>query len=421
MTATDKTDGFRAIAARFRMALLLSDLTDAQKVIAVFLAEHLHQDTWRQDGRLVTWIGVPTTAALLGLHPRTVKACRATLREAGILTDCHGGGHGPGDTARLAFSMAWLEDIEAKLHRGGQFARIGKGKGGKGGRGVTLDPAATLPGLFEDGDRHSEKGGRGVTLSNRVPQDAKGGEDGEGDSPATLATLGNPKSVSEAVDKSTISSAPVDSSGPEPAVDGLRVAMDADKGDGGITKRVTVESPEPVFKQGSNPARARARDPRRPGRPPIPSSQLSIMLPIDGGPLGRAVAKSRAAAAERSDRHLEELLERASALLGNRGQGNLAVSALQSVTPDLYQGLLRGQTIPDIPLHSALRAALDAVQRGDGAPGTAAAPAAREPCPTAPAGLNEVLVASTVTEVLAAMVPAIVAATLERLRVQRAA
>ncbi|MBP2233111.1 hypothetical protein J2847_006446 [Azospirillum agricola] len=411
---TEKTDGFRLTAARFRLAVLLSDLTEAHKVVAGLMLEHLHGETGRRDGSLVTWIGVPTMAAVLGLHPRTIKAARTTMLDTGILVDCHEGGRGAGDTKCVEFSMRWLEDMEAKLRQGGQFAKLGKGKGQKG------DRTATLPGLF-DRTADGGMGDRTTTHSSADFAGVKGGEDAMGDSSVTLVAPDAQESHPQAVDNPAARPLSVDKSGSETVQDTARVAIAADKGGSEASIRVNVESPEHIVKQGSNPARARTRGPRQPGQPPIPSAQLNIMLPIDCGPVGRAMAESRAAAAARSDGHLETLLERAGGLLGDRGKGNLAVSALQSTNPILFQGLIRGQELGDPELRTALKAALDACQGAEAVPASAplAPPPAAPPAPSL--GVSEEVVALTVTKVLAAMAPTLVAATLAALRGEQAA
>lgn len=427
MTA-DKDNGFRAIQARLRMAILLSDLPEAYKVVGLFMVEHLSREEWQSEGHLVTWIGVPTTAEVLGMDPRTVKRARATMRDAGILLDGYEGGHGPGDTAHLLFSTTWLEEMEAMLHRGGQFAKIGRGKRRKS------DRAATLPGLFDDVTLAATKSDSAATHSG-------------GNQPLTLAMGDNgaPHTPAQPVDMSAQAADPVENSAPGTASNGLRVTAEADKGGSGGTERVTPLPPEHVFKHGSNPARVRTRG-RRAGSPPGPTNgQMSIMLPIDGGqqghrqversnqgaPLTKVIATSRAAATAADNDRLEELLQRAGALLGNRADGNLAVSALQSHRPDLYRGLVRGQEVDDASLRDSLAAALTTVDRGEAASATrvAATSSHRTPAPSgAPiAPLDEATVAATVAQVLTAMTPALLAqlapavvtATLQALRGQQ--
>lgn len=410
MTA-EKDDGFRAIQARLRIAVMLSDLQQADKLIGLFLVEHLNREQWQSDEVLVTWVGVPTTASLLGMNPRTVKRARAAMRDAGIMTDLYEGGHGAGDTAHMLFSKSWLEDMETKLHRGGQFAKLGRGRRRKS------DKPATLPGLFDDAPLTATKGDSSVTLfSAKEP-------------PAPVKSdFATPHSPARAVDMSASEGDLVENRGPGRAEDGPRVTNGADKGDNGCTIRVTGVSPEPVYKPGSNPARVRVRGNGRPAPPPIPpGGQMSIMLPIDGGQQGgrqanrkaqpqglaKVVATSRAAATAKDDDRLEELLQRAGVLLGNRADGNLAVSALQSDQPDLYRGLVRGQVVDDGFLQGALRAALATVQGAADASATLVAATAPQRIPGPPAAptapFDAATVATTVAQVLATMTPMILA------------
>ncbi|AWK90319.1 hypothetical protein [Azospirillum thermophilum] len=390
MTA-DARKGFRAAVGRFRLALLLAPgLTDRDRRIGLVMLEQVNRQVWSTSETLVTWIGVDTLAAALGECKRNIQRARAALRSAGVLVACHAGGRGPGDTAQLAFDPGWLASTEAHMRAHGLLARLGYGAEPQEDDSVVALHRPVTLGANDKGDSLQGQGDTSVTHPAADPAQAAGKDDGS--VALSAAAAGHP------VDNAAV-----------PAATGQeRVTHQAEKGDRSHRFRVTGVSPEPCINPGINPAPARARRPARCGGPP--PDQKSLMLPIPGGrQIGETVAAARQVADGKAEQRLDALLDRAAQLLGSRGNGALAVSTLQSTDPALYQGLLRGQAVPDQDLQQALQRSLDAFQGA----GRVAAPTSLPPA------LSEAQVAAVVARVVAAMTPGIVQTTLDALRAQQ--
>ncbi|WP_137107879.1 hypothetical protein [Azospirillum argentinense] len=392
MTAADAHKNFRATISKMRFAILLQPgLADRDRRVGLVMLEQVSRQVWHSAGMLLTWISVDRLAGALKECRRNVQRARAALKNAGILEVIDAGGRGRKDSAQLAFSLDWLAAAERDQRAQGLFAQLGyadddsdqgdtivalNGPAAPSGRGAQDDTTVTLAGSRGDG---------GV-----APCAATGQGDGR-------VTLSAPAPASAPVGKSAAALPPVDNPGRGAAVDELRVTPVAAKGDKQAPVRATPVSPEPCINPETNPARERARRLVRAGQTAPPDrAQGSFMLPIAG-----AMASSEAKAERRS----ETLLDRAGRLLSNRGAGSLAVSALQSTDPELYDGIMRGRPVKDLVLKQALLGALDAVQ-GD-TPVTPAAP---------PPVIDEARIAGVVVAAIQAATPGIIAAAMQALR-----
>lgn len=385
---TDAHKSFRATISRLRFAILLvPELADRDRRVGLVMLEQVSRQVWGSAGMLLTWISVDRLAGALGECRRNVQRARAALKTVGVLEVIDAGGRGRKDSAQLAFSLDWLARTEQDLRARGLFAQLGyadddsdqgdtvvalNGPAAPSGRGAQDDTTVTIPGSRGDG---------GVAPSAATVQ---------GDTPVT-------PSAPAPVGNSAAALPPVDNTGRGAAVDGLRVTPLAVQGDRTAPERATPVSPEPCINPETNPAHARARRLVRAGQTPPPDpDQRSFMLPIAG---------ARAASEAKAERRSETLLDRAGRLLGNRGAGNLAVSALQSTDPGLLDGILRGQPVKDLVLKQALLHALDRLQGGT--PVTPAAP---------PPVIDEARVAGAVVAAIQAATPGIIAAAMLALR-----
>lgn len=392
--SADGNKTFRAVVGRLRHAILLAPgLADRDRRIGLVMLEQVNRRIWTSSGLLLTWISVDRLAGALGESGRTVQRARSELKAAGVLMVIKPGGQGRKDTAQLAFNLAWLEDVERDLR--GRLAQLGYADDDpdQGDGVVTLKPAIASP--------HEVPGDAAVALT--------GPQGDSGVAPTITAAVQGDSSItlnaSAPVDISAITRLPVDNTDRNVAFDGLRVTGLTVKGDRMAPERVTAVSPEPCINPGINPAREKRRTKARNGPP---DAQRSFMLPIAGA---RTISDAR------TERRAQTLLDRAGRLLGDRGRGSLAVSVLQTASPDLHDGILRGLAVGDVELRHALLSALEAVQ-GDRSVTHSPAQAARTSVPAAePASrLDEQRVTAAVMAAFQAAAPGIVAAAVQALR-----
>lgn len=100
---------FRAIE-RLRLALLTTaDLTDRERRLALLMVERIHRRSYEDGGKLVSWLSVPTIAALTGIDERSIKRLRQSLRAKSVVTIEKEGGRGPRSTAVYGFDRQWIE------------------------------------------------------------------------------------------------------------------------------------------------------------------------------------------------------------------------------------------------------------------------------------------------------------------------
>jgi hypothetical protein len=114
-------EAFFRIVERLRLALLTTaDLTDRERRLALLMVERIHRRSYEDRGTLVSWLSVPTIAALTGIDERSIKRLRQSLRTKSVVTIDQEGGRGPRSTAVYAFDRQWIERNARMMgaHRG---------------------------------------------------------------------------------------------------------------------------------------------------------------------------------------------------------------------------------------------------------------------------------------------------------------
>ncbi|MDR6290842.1 hypothetical protein E9232_003368 [Inquilinus ginsengisoli] len=104
------SEAFFRIVERLRLALLTTvDLTDRERRLALLMVERIHRRSYEDAGTLVSWLSVPTIAALTGIDERSIKRLRQSLRAKSVVSIEQEGGRGPRSTAVYAFDRRWIE------------------------------------------------------------------------------------------------------------------------------------------------------------------------------------------------------------------------------------------------------------------------------------------------------------------------
>jgi hypothetical protein len=103
-------EAFFRVVEKLRLALLTTiDLTDRERRLALLMVERIHRRSYEDADTLVSWLSVPTIAALTGIDERSIKRLRQSLRAKSVVHIEQEGGRGPRSTAVYAFAHAWIE------------------------------------------------------------------------------------------------------------------------------------------------------------------------------------------------------------------------------------------------------------------------------------------------------------------------
>jgi hypothetical protein len=103
-------EAFFRIVERLRLALLTTvELTDRERRLALLMVERIHRRSYENAGTLISWLSVPTIAALTGMDERSIKRLRQSLRAKSVVYVEQEGGRGPRSTAVYAFDRRWIE------------------------------------------------------------------------------------------------------------------------------------------------------------------------------------------------------------------------------------------------------------------------------------------------------------------------